>query len=76
MFEQLKQILVTRFHVPSSQVVPDATLADLDLDSLDVVELVEVLKDVLGIAVTEDDLAETDSIAAIIALSESRRATA
>jgi acyl carrier protein len=78
MFEQLKTILVNKFQVPGDQVVPGATLADLDLDSLDIVELAMLFQKEMSASISEDELGElakTANLDAIAQLVESRRVT-
>ena len=64
MFEQIKHILVMSFQVPSEQVTDAATLTDLGLDSLDLVELSMQL-DGLGVKITDDELSELQELGAI-----------
>jgi acyl carrier protein len=47
---------------------PDNTWADLDVDSLDLVELVKALEDRFEIDITDDDLKPIDSVGAAIGL--------
>ncbi|MBR1403686.1 MAG: acyl carrier protein [Treponema sp.] len=44
-FAKLKEILVTEFDIDAADITPDATIADdLDLDSIDAVELIVKMK--------------------------------
>ncbi len=47
---------------------PEDTWADLDVDSLDLVELVKALEDRFEIDITDDDLKPIDSVGAAIGL--------
>jgi acyl carrier protein len=76
MFEQLKQILVTKFHVPGNEVVPETTFDDLGLDSLDLVELAAVVQDEFGVSLAEEELAEVHDLESVVRLAESRSAVA
>jgi len=44
-YRRLADLLVARFDVPAAQVEPDVSLADLDLDSLAVIELFVVAQE-------------------------------
>ena len=62
--EQLEAI-----KVPGAQdATPDNTWAELDVDSLDLVELVEALEDKFGITISDDDLKPIESVGAAIDL--------
>ena len=55
--------------VPDAQdAKPEDTWADLDVDSLDLVELVKALEDRFEIDITDDDLKPIDSVGAAIGL--------
>jgi acyl carrier protein len=47
---------------------PDNTWSELDVDSLDLVELVKALEDRFGITISDDDLKPIESVGAAIAL--------
>jgi len=56
-FELLRRIIVDRFDFPRDLVVPDARIVDdLDLDSLDAVDLVQQLEEETGYDLDEDQL--------------------
>lgn len=76
MYELLKQIMEQKFQVPGAEIGPDATLADLGLDSLDLVELSLVLEKEAGVQITDDELAEAGSLESVVGLVSSRRAAA
>ena len=55
-FRMLKESLVELFEVEESDITPEARLdEDLDLDSIDVIDLVEKLQDVTGRKIEPDD---------------------
>ena len=74
MYDDIKNMLVSSFNVPPDEIHPEATLEDLELDSLDVVELAAMIKDRLGVQVSEEELADLMRVAAIAGLVESRAA--
>jgi acyl carrier protein len=47
---------------------PDNTWAELDVDSLDLVELVKALEDRFNITISDDDLKPIESVGAAISL--------
>jgi acyl carrier protein len=47
---------------------PENTWSDLDVDSLDLVELVKALEDRFGITISDDDLKPIESVGDAIAL--------
>jgi acyl carrier protein len=76
MYIQLKEILTTKFQLDADEIVPSSTLEDLQLDSLDLVELALVIEKEFGTRVSDDELAETQQLEAIVDLLESRSAKA
>jgi len=55
-FEKIKDVLVKEFSIDASKLTPDAKLVeDLDLDSIDAVDLVVRLQSVIGCKVEPDD---------------------
>jgi acyl carrier protein len=75
MYEQLKQIMERKFQVPIEDIEPEATLSDLGLDSLDLVELAVTIEKEIGVRVTDDDLAEAGRLRSVVDLVLSRSAT-
>ncbi|GAA4462153.1 phosphopantetheine-binding protein [Phytohabitans houttuyneae] len=72
MFEPLKSLIASKYQVEVDRITPDATLDDLGLDSLDVVELAMAVEHEWGPKVTDDELLEAQRLDAIIDLIESR----
>ncbi len=55
-FKMLKESLIELFEVEESKITPEARLdEDLDLDSIDVIDLVEKLQDVTGRKIEPED---------------------
>jgi acyl carrier protein len=50
------------------EATPDNTWAELDVDSLDLVELVKALEDKFGVTISDDDLKPIESVGAAIDL--------
>lgn len=76
MFDYIKQILVEKFQVEAAAIAPGAVLEDLDLDSLDAVELSLVLEDRYGTRISEEEIIQARTIDDIIHLAESRTGVA
>ncbi|MEU2425321.1 acyl carrier protein [Streptomyces rubradiris] len=70
MFEKLKEILVNKLKVTPEQITLDATMEDIELDSLAVVELSLVLETELGVSVSDDELLEAETVGDMVALIE------
>ncbi len=57
--------------VPNArEATPENTWSELDVDSLDLVELVKALEDRFGITISDDDLKPIESIGDVIALTK------
>jgi len=50
------------------EATPDKTWSELDVDSLDLVELVKALEDRFGVTISDDDLKPIESVGAAIEL--------
>ena len=67
LFEQLKGILVDQFELDESSITPDANLYDeLELDSIDAVDLLVQLKNITGKKVSPDDFKDVRTINDVI----------
>jgi len=72
-FERLKKCAVEVLSVEAEQVKPEAKFgADLDADSLDLVELVMALEEEFDITVEEEELDGIESIGQALTLVESK----
>jgi acyl carrier protein len=72
MYDEISAIIATKFQVDPSDISPERSLADLELDSLDVVELSLAIEKELRIAVTDVELLEAGALADISAMIERR----
>lgn len=75
MYDEFRQLLELSFSVRPADVNRQATLEELELDSLDLVELSVLIEERLGAAVSDDELANLKHVGAIVELIESRAAT-
>lgn len=66
---KIKEI-VPKFGVNPDDVKDESTLEDLDMDSLDVVEIMQAIEDDMGIRVPDEDLEDLttigDAVAAVV----------
>lgn len=66
---RVKQVLVDMFELDEDRVRPDAHLyEDLDLDSLDAIDLAVKLKTETGIKLTEQEMKQIRTVADIVAI--------
>ena len=67
LFQRVKAVLTTVFEVPEDKIVPEAQLyTDLDLDSLDAIDLAIKLKSETGIELTEEEIRRIRTVADIL----------
>jgi acyl carrier protein len=68
-FELVRRILISQFDLSAGQLVPDARLVDdLDLDSLDTLDLATQLEDETGADFFDEDLREMERLEDIVRL--------
>lgn len=67
-FSRLSTILVTYFGVEESEVRPDTTFAELDLDSLAIVEFALVAEKEFGVAIGENEVSPHATVDDALAL--------
>ena len=63
-YEKIKEIVVETLDIEADSVKEDSTLASLDLDSLDMVELVAEVED--GFDIQIDDVESIETIADLV----------
>jgi acyl carrier protein len=66
--QRLRELLVTHFGVEEHEVVPDATFAQLDLDSLGIVEFAMIAEKEFGVVLAEDEVSPKASVARAVEL--------
>ena len=67
LYDQLKNILVDQFELDESSISPDANLYDeLELDSIDAVDLLVQLKNITGKKISPDDCKDVRTINDVI----------
>jgi 3-oxoacyl-[acyl-carrier-protein] synthase-3 len=68
MFDKLKEILVKKFSVAESDVKEEATLEDLGLTSLDLVEFADIVSTQFNVNISDDEVVELERVGKIVAL--------
>ena len=73
MLQKIKELLAKQLRIDAADIADDADIiADLGADSLDIVELLMVLEDELGISIPDDDVAELKTVSDIAEYIEER----
>lgn len=63
-FSTLKTILIDEFEVDADAIRPDAKLSeDLDLDSIDAVDIILRMQEETGVSITPEDFKEVQTLA-------------
>ncbi|NEC91723.1 acyl carrier protein [Streptomyces sp. SID12501] len=75
-YDTLKKIFVDDLKVPDDLIAPDATLKDIEFDSLALVELTVILERDLGVEIHEDELKELATLGDMARLVDERVAQA
>lgn len=66
--DRLAALLISRFGITSDELRPGVTFAELDLDSLALVEFAMVAEKEFGVALGEDDVSPQDTVATAVDL--------
>lgn len=74
-YDRVKELLTDKFGVPEEEIRLDATLENLGLDSLDLVEFALAAEEDLGVGISDDEAAELETLADTVKLLESKGAT-
>ncbi|MFG2003998.1 acyl carrier protein [Spirillospora sp. NPDC048911] len=72
---KVSTIMTTKLGVEASDIQPETTFAELELDSIAVVELIETLEDEFKIEIDDDEASQVSTIADLIALIKSKGAS-
>lgn len=66
-YSSLQEILIDLFEIPDSDISPEASLyQDLDLDSIDSVDLVLKLQEVTGVKVKPEDFKQVRTVQDVV----------
>ncbi|MFJ7996079.1 acyl carrier protein [Streptomyces sp. NPDC096310] len=74
-YEQLVDLLTKLHDAPADRIRPEATLGELDVDSLTTVEISIRIERDLGVKVGDDELQPDLTLGDIVGLVDTRRAT-
>ena len=73
-YEIVKGIIVKRMGVSASTVLPQSSLTeDIGADSLELVDLMMDLKEILGIRIENSELSDVETVRDVVNLIESKR---
>jgi acyl carrier protein len=75
-YERISTLLVDRLGVEEGDISVDVTFAELDLDSLDLVEFALGAEETFGVSISDDEAEELRTIGDAVALLESKTAVA
>ena len=71
MIEQIKEYMVTNFQIDESTITPEAHLIDdLQLTSLDIMDIAMYIEEEFGIILEEEDLADVSTVQSFVELLE------
>ena len=74
LFAQVKETMVETLNCDEEKIVPEASIADdLNIDSLDAVELVMALEEKLGVRIPDQELENLKQVKDIVACIEKYR---
>ena len=71
-YETLQDILVSSFGVDAGTVTAETTFAELELDSLDLVELSMAVEDRLGVGIADDEVEKIASVGDAVSLIDAK----
>ncbi|MBR6503792.1 MAG: acyl carrier protein [Firmicutes bacterium] len=74
MIEQIKEYMVNNFQIDESAITPDAHLIDdLQLTSLDIMDIAMYIEEEFGVVLEEEDLAEISTVQSFMELLEKQQ---
>ena len=76
-YATVEDILVTTFGLSADDITPETTFAELELDSLDLVELSMAVEDRIGVGIADDEVENIRSVGDAVTLIDAKtKATA
>jgi acyl carrier protein len=75
-FEMLKRIISTEFDLPAEEIALHSTFEDLDMDSIDAVDLAVSVEEEIGFQFESDDLGELRTLEDVVGLIHGGRSRA
>lgn len=70
--EQLSKIIVEEMDFDESQIDFDAKISDMDIDSIDLVDLIMAIEEEFEIEFADEELDEIETLSDIVSLIESK----
>ena len=70
--EQLSKIIVEEMDFDESQIDFDAKISDMDIDSIDLVDLIMAIEEEFEIELADEELDEIETLSDIVSLIESK----
>ncbi|PVE12743.1 hypothetical protein Y717_29420 [Streptomyces scopuliridis RB72] len=70
---KITEVLTATFKVPAAEIIPEATMDSLEMDSLAVAEFAVIIKETLGIDADSDSLLKGATLAEITAFLDGAR---
>jgi acyl carrier protein len=67
-YEAIARVLLDKFDVPAQRINPDASVAELDLDSLAVVEFLDTLQEISGKPIDDTEVPDSATLAELTAM--------
>lgn len=74
--DRVAKMLVDEFGVDADAISPTATLEELDLDSLDLVEFGQLVEDEMGVVISDEEAESLKTVGDTVTLLESKGAEA
>jgi acyl carrier protein len=71
-YDRVVQVLTDRLGVAADDITPEATFAELDLDSLDLVEFALGAEELFGVTISDDEAEDLRSVSDAVALLETK----
>ena len=75
-YDRVSTLLVDRLGVPAEDISADAAFAELDLDSLDLVEFALAAEETFGVAISDDEAEGLRTVGDAVQLLEAKHAGA
>ncbi|MET1072145.1 MAG: phosphopantetheine-binding protein [Umezawaea sp.] len=72
----LFDLLATKFDVPEQEITPEATMDELDIDSLALAELALALEERIGVKIEDHEAGKDTTVAQLTATLAAKRAAA
>jgi acyl carrier protein len=71
-YDRLASLLITKLGVAEEEITPDATFENLDMDSLALVELTDILDAEFGIKLDENQVTKENKLTEVASLLEAQ----